>query len=158
MHASEIARDFSLALAQYLETRNAAGLDKAQALGRQASAQGMSTLEIVSLYTRSMVSCRSLADGREFLMGAAFLQAALASHEFELATDRAKALERLANECQTPLTTLRLTLQVALGNLRSGEGVEASVLSKGISQVDKLAARISELLSRSVEAPPPPKL
>jgi two-component system, OmpR family, sensor histidine kinase VicK len=54
-------------------------------------------------------------------------------------------LKLVAHELRSPLTTLRLALQLALGRLQRGESVEPRMLQKALAQVDEMCATITEL-------------
>jgi two-component system, OmpR family, sensor histidine kinase VicK len=54
-------------------------------------------------------------------------------------------LKLVAHELRSPLTTLRLALQLALGRLQRGESVEPRTLQKALVQVDEMCATITEL-------------
>ena len=53
-----------------------------------------------------------------------------------------------AHERRTPLTTLRLSLQVGLVCIEKGEPVDPSTLQNALALVDKVAVKISDLLAK----------
>lgn len=156
--SSELVRDFRLALVQYISGADASAIELARALGKEACSQGMTSADIASVFTLALTASSLSAIDYDVVTAGSFLEAALASYESESSVGRAKELKRLAHEFRTPLTTLRLTLQVALGTLNKGETLDASALNKAISHVDKLALKITELLSNSGEPTSPPRI
>jgi signal transduction histidine kinase len=55
------------------------------------------------------------------------------------------SLRIIAHELRSPLTTLRLALQLGLGRLQKGEAVEPHALQRALAQVDEITAMIGEL-------------
>ncbi len=158
-HQSRFTNEYELALAEYMAQDEGSTLGRAWELGRLARSLGVLPYEIVAVHAAALVNCAPKSGVREFTVAAEFLTQSLQAFEEELALQRRHSLKRAAHELRTPLTTLRLSLQVGLGRLEKGGTLEAPVLQKALVQTDKLAAKITELLSRSDDGssdPPTP--
>ena len=144
--------EYQTALAQYLAEGQACTLEHARELGGLAKSLGVLSHEIVAAHAAALLACAPQGGVKEFAASCEFLTRSLQELEVESALQRAHSQKRAAHELRTPLTTLRLSLQVGVGRLEKGDTVDAQMLQKAIAQVDKLAAKISELLANSNDA------
>ena len=151
--------EYERALAAHLRNGDDSALQNARELGGLARSLGISPREVVAVHSAALIACAPQSGIKEFTTAAEFLVQSLQSLEVEVGLQRRHSLRRAAHELRTPLTTLRLALQVALGHLEKGGLVEAPALHKALAQVDKLAAKITEMVSQTDEAfqstPPP---
>ena len=139
--------EYQLALTQYVATQDESNLQRARELGGLANSLGVLSHELVALHAAGLLACAPEGGVKQFTTAAEFLTQSLEALEQASAHQRAQVLKRAAHELRTPLTTLRLTLQVGLGRLEKGDNVDAPTLQKALSHVDKLTAKITELLS-----------
>lgn len=59
--------------------------------------------------------------------------------------DTSQLLRRVSHELLTPLTTVRLALQLGLGRLQRGDCLDPASLQRALSQVDEMVRLISQL-------------
>ncbi|MGE5786611.1 MAG: sensor histidine kinase [Myxococcales bacterium] len=59
--------------------------------------------------------------------------------------DTSQLLRRVSHELLTPLTTVRLALQLGLGRIQRGDRLEPASLQRALSQVDEIVRLISQL-------------
>ena len=144
--------EYEQALAAYLANSDDSTLQRARELGAMARSLGVLPCEVVAVHAAALVARAPQSGIKEFTAAAEFLIQSLQSLEVELDLQRRYSIKRAAHELRTPLTTLRLALQVALGRLEKGGLVDAAALQKALAQVDKLAAKITEMVSRTDEA------
>lgn len=141
------ASEYQQALAEYVAVQDESNLHRARELGGLANSLGVLSHEFVALHAAALLSCAPEGGVKQFTTAAEFLTQSLEALERASAQRRSQVLKRAAHELRTPLTTLRLTLQVGLGRLEKGDNVDAPTLQKALGHVDKLTAKITELLS-----------
>ncbi len=143
---SHFASEYGRALADHL--KQAGGVDdhRVRELDALARSLHIPLHEIVANHSDSLSAC--LPGGPQpcdYSAATDFLRALCQAAESGDMSEREQFLRKLAHAIRTPLTTLRLSLQVAVGQLEKGEPVSTAMLQKSIAQVDKLTAQIGEL-------------
>jgi len=144
----QFTSDYSEALAEHLAQRSESTLQRARELGALANSLGVSSYEIVVMHGLALNTIAPPGSVNELADSVEFIKLALQTLDSEVRLRRAHFRRMAAHELRTPLTTLRLSLQVGLGRLEKGEPVDPSTLRKALALVDKLAAKISDLLSK----------
>ena len=138
---------YTQALAQHMAQLDDGTAQRAREIGSLAKSCGMLSYEIVGIHAEALCRCVPECGPKEFAVGTAFLTESLRALESEVALQREHALKRAAHELRTPLTTLRLALQVSIGRLEQGDAIEVATLQKSLAMIDKLTAKIAELVS-----------
>jgi signal transduction histidine kinase len=102
--------------------------------------------EIVANHADSLFTCLPAdAQASDYKAATEFLRTLCEVAAAAAATEREQFLRKLAHALRTPLTTLRLSLQVGVGRVERGEPLTAATLQKSIAQIDKIAAQIAEI-------------
>lgn len=140
--------DYNKALAEHLAQRSESTLQSAGELGSLANSLGVLSHEIVAIHALAMNAIVSQGRVNEVTDSVEFLKLALQAFDRAVQVRKVQFRRMAAHELRTPLTTLRLSLQVGLGRLEKGEPVDPSTLQKALALVDKLAAKVSELLAK----------
>ena len=143
--------DYNEALAEHLAQRSESTIQRARELGALANSLGVLSHEIVTIHALAMNAIVSEGRVNELAHSFEFLKLALQTLDREARLRNVHFGRMAAHELRTPLTTLRLSLQVGLGRLEKGEPVDPSTLQKALALVDKLAAKISDLLAKPDE-------
>jgi signal transduction histidine kinase len=142
------ASDYSEALAEHLAQPSESTLQRARELGTLANSLGVLSHEIVAIHGLAMNTIVPPGRVNELADSVEFIKLALQTLDSEVRLRKAHLRRMAAHELRTPLTTLRLSLQVGLGRLEKGEPVDPSTLQKALVLVDRLAARINDLLAK----------
>jgi len=142
------ASDYGKALAQHLARPSESTLQLARELGGLANSLGVSSHEIVAIHALAMNGIVPQGKVNELADPVEFLKLTLQTLDGEDRRHNVHFGRMAAHELRTPLTTLRLSLQVDLGRLEKGEPVDRATLQKALALVDKLAAKISDLLAK----------
>ena len=140
--------DYREALAEHQAQRSELTLQRAGELGALANSLGVPSYEIVAIHALAMNAIVPEGRVNELTDSVEFLKLALQTLDWEVRMNKVHSRRMAAHELRTPLTTLRLSLQVGLGRLEKGEPVDPSTLQKALALVDKLAAKISDLLAK----------
>ena len=143
--------DYSEAIAEHLAQQSESTLQRARELGALANSLGVLSHEIVAIHALAINAIVPQGGVNELTDSFEFLKLALQTLEREARLRKVQLNRMAAHELRTPLTTLRLSLQVGLGRLEKGEPVDPSTLQKALALVDKLAAKISDLLAKPDE-------
>jgi signal transduction histidine kinase len=142
---SRFASEYAHALSEYLASQSETNLRQAAEIGILARTLGVPLHELVAIHAAALLSSAA-DDGQKGAQASSeFLVRACQSAETANAIDHEQFLRKLAHELRSPLTTLRLSLQVSLRKLEQGEPVTAITIQKAIAQVDKLSGLIGEL-------------
>ncbi len=150
--------EYKQALAQHMAQVDDDTVRRAREIGSLAKSCGMLPHELVSIHADALRVSVPHCGPEEFATAAAFLAGSLQALESELALQREQVLKRAAHDLRTPLTTLRLALQVSLGRLARGDSIEPATLQKALVLIDNLTAKIAELVSQQTSVSPPSPL
>jgi signal transduction histidine kinase len=143
---SDFASEYQLALTEHLKQAGSVDTQRLSKLDELARSLRLSVHEIVAGHAESLRVCLpETARARDYTAATEFLKVLCQLAEAGTASERERFLRKVAHTIRTPLTTLRLSLQVGVGRLEKGEPITVLTLQKAIDQVDKLTAEVREL-------------
>lgn len=140
-------------LASCLQSQGQTDTQVARELGKGAAAIAATSVDILTIHNRSLAALP--ASPSHASQAFEYLITALAGYEEEAARLRGLTLRKSAHDLRTPLTTLRLTLQVAQGKLQRGDAVDSQMLERAITQVDRLNDSLHAVVSKVAASPSP---